>query len=297
MVQAMVRAMGGGLVVVAVVVGLAAGAWGQEAGKKRVLFLTKSAGFVHPVIAKSEKEPGEPGFAQRVLVEFGAKHGFEVVCTKDAGMLAPEKLAGYDVVALYTSGNLLEVGGDGQPAMTAEQKAGFLKMVEEGRIGVLGIHAVSDSFRENRPVDPFIRMLGGAFAGHGSQQKAYQRVAFRFPGLEDLRDFEMFEEWYTYTDINPDMTVILWQDTASMSNGGKPEAMYQRPAYPATWARMQGKGRVFYTSMGHREDVWTNASFQQVLLAGLNWTAGRTRVELKGNLGEVTPGYDKTKLE
>ncbi|MGI6417442.1 MAG: ThuA domain-containing protein [Thermoguttaceae bacterium] len=41
---------------------------------------------------------------------------------------------------------------------------------------------------------------------------------------------------------------------------------YQRPAYPATWAKMDGRGRVFYTSMGHREDVWTNKTFQQIVL-------------------------------
>ena len=52
------------------------------------------------------------------------------------------------------------------------------------------------------------------------------------------------------------------------------------PPYPATWARMHGKGRVFYTSMGHREDVWTNEKFQQVALGGFSWVlhaCGRRR--------------------
>jgi type 1 glutamine amidotransferase len=62
---------------------------------------------------------------------------------------------------------------------------------------------------------------------------------------------------------------------------------YQRPDYPATWARRHGKGRVFYTSMGHREDVWTNPMFQAVLLGGIAWAVGNVRAETPPNLKEA----------
>ena len=53
---------------------------------------------------------------------------------------------------------------------------------------------------------------------------------------------------------------------------------YERPNYPETWARMHGKGRVFYTSMGHREDVWENPMYQGLLSApGLGDRQGRRR--------------------
>jgi type 1 glutamine amidotransferase len=65
--------------------------------------------------------------------------------------------------------------------------------------------------------------------------------------------------------------------------------MYQRPPYPATWARMHGKGRVFYTSMGHREDIWTNPVFQEVLTGGINWAVGNVKADVKPNIDKVTP--------
>jgi type 1 glutamine amidotransferase len=68
---------------------------------------------------------------------------------------------------------------------------------------------------------------------------------------------------------------------------------YQRPSYPATWARMEQKGRVFYTSMGHREDVWTNPKFQQVLLGGINWAAGNAEADVTPNIAQVTPGANR----
>jgi hypothetical protein len=64
---------------------------------------------------------------------------------------------------------------------------------------------------------------------------------------------------------------------------------YDRPPYPATWAHPYGKGRAFYTSMGHREDVWTNPVFQQVLLGGLNWAVGNVQADVTPNLKTATP--------
>jgi type 1 glutamine amidotransferase len=44
--------------------------------------------------------------------------------------------------------------------------------------------------------------------------------------------------------------------------------------YPLAWTREEGKGRVFFTALGHREDVWTNPTFQEHLLAGMAWAMG-----------------------
>jgi hypothetical protein len=66
---------------------------------------------------------------------------------------------------------------------------------------------------------------------------------------------------------------------------------YHRPPYPATWARRHGRGRVFYTSMGHREDVWTNPMFQEMLRGGIAFALGRVEPDLTPNLERVTPGH------
>lgn len=67
-------------------------------------------------------------------------------------------------------------------------------------------------------------------------------------------------------------------------------AMYQRPPYPGTWARQHGKGRVFFTSMGHREDVWTNPIFQDILVGGVTWALGDVQADVTPNIESVTPG-------
>jgi type 1 glutamine amidotransferase len=65
--------------------------------------------------------------------------------------------------------------------------------------------------------------------------------------------------------------------------------MYQRPNFPMTWARPYGKGRVFYTSMGHREEVWSNPMYQALLLGALAWASGRVEANIEPNFKQVTP--------
>jgi type 1 glutamine amidotransferase len=81
------------------------------------------------------------------------------------------------------------------------------------------------------------------------------------------------------------MHVLLVQQTQSM----KEQSYKALPNYPMTWARKEGSGRVFYTSMGHREDVWTNPLFQAVTLGGLAWAAGNVQAEIPANFREATP--------
>jgi type 1 glutamine amidotransferase len=64
---------------------------------------------------------------------------------------------------------------------------------------------------------------------------------------------------------------------------------YDRPPYPSTWVRMFGKGRVFVTSLGHREDVWTNPLFQSILNGGIQWSLGRVEADITPNMDTVTP--------
>ena len=52
---------------------------------------------------------------------------------------------------------------------------------------------------------------------------------------------------------------------------------------------MHGKGRVFYTSLGHREDVWSSQIFEQLLLGGLSWALGRLEADITPNLEQVAP--------
>ncbi len=252
----------------AAVLGLSAFPLGWVAAEDKripkILYFNKSSAWTHPVADRQ----GKPlAHSEKVLIELGRKHGYEVECSQDAAVLDGD-LGKYDLLAFYTNGMPFSV----------KQMQKVLDAVSSGKPCV-GFHAASDSM--SRPaINPFLAMLGGSFVSHGAQQKARLRVTSpTFPGMQGLGDsFELYEEWYALDSFAPDMHVILMQETKGMQG-----PMYQRPPYPATWARTHGKGRVFYTSLGHREDVWTNPIFQQIILGGISWAAGQVDADITSN--------------
>jgi uncharacterized protein len=129
-------------------------------------------------------------------------------------------------------------------------------------------------------------MLGGEFIVHGAQQATTMTVADpKFPGAASLAPhFSKHEEWYSLKNFADDLHVILVNETEAMH-----DKCYERPPYPATWIRKHGKGRVFYTSMGHREDVWTSPQFQSLVVGGINWAVGDMDADTTPNIGKVTP--------
>ncbi len=270
----------------------------STSGRKKILFFSKSSGFEHSAI---KRVGGKPAFVEEVLQKIAATNNFEFDFTyaKDGRVFTPEKIAQYDAFFFYTTGDLTEEGNDRNPAMTADGKEAFLKAIAKGK-GFVGVHSSSDTFhspggKDHGPeryqlsgakADPYVKMLGAEFIKHGSQQPGHLICADpKFPGCANFpTDFAPVEEWYSLKEFPSDSHVILVQDATKMH-----DPMYKRPNYPETWARMQGKGRVFYTSMGHREDIWTNPVFQSVLSGGINWAVRNVNADVTPNISKVTP--------
>ncbi len=277
---------------------LGVAAFAADAPKRKILFFSKSSGFEHSVISY---KTGQPSYAEKILSEIGAKQGWEFTFSKDGSKFSKDYLAQFDTVFFYTTGDLLEEGTDKQPPMSAEGKQALFDYVASGK-GFVGTHSASDTFhtaneKDKGPdryknhgadADAYVRFLGGEFIKHGKQQSAKMTcVDPKFPGLEKYAaGFAFPEEWYSLKDFTSDIHVLLVQETEGM-----PDAEYKRPPYPATWAKAHGKGRIFYTSMGHREDVWTNPIFQDVLIGGIKFALGDAKADLTPNLDKAAPGW------
>ncbi len=251
--------------------------------RQKVLYFTRSAGFEHPVVAR---KGSELSFSEVEFTRMCARHNIEVVCTKD-GRVFDGDLEQFGAFAFYTSGVLTApVQGRDEPPMTPTGKKRFFEAVAGGK-GFLGFHAATDSFHsQGEKVSDFVAMIGGEFIVHGRPQEATMRVASpKFPGVERLGEsFKMMDEWYAQKNFAKDLHVVLVQETAGMVDD-----CYQRPPFPATWARQHGQGRVFYTSMGHFEEVWRSDIFQQVVLGGLAWALRRVDADVAPNIDRVTP--------
>jgi type 1 glutamine amidotransferase len=272
------------------------------AEKKSVLVFTKSSGFEHDVVKRVD---GKPSIVEQAITSLGSKHGFDVTATKDGRVFDSRDFRNYAVVLFFTTGDLTTVGTDKNPAMSVQGKQSLLSAIDGG-LGFVGVHAASDTFHtqpdpeggSNRYIahgdksDPYLRMLGGEFITHGSTPRLQTTDIIindpKFPGLEGVSSpVSLNDEWYSLKDFRTDLHVILTLDTKGMT--GKP---YERPPYPLTWARMEGKGRVFYTAIGDRPENWSNSFFLNLLGGGIRWAIGDTNASVDRNLTQVAPGYN-----
>ena len=281
----------------------AKGLLAQSKGEtKKVLFFTKSSGFQHSVITRKD---GQLSLAERILTEIGKPLGFEVVASKDGRLFEPDKIGEWDAFVFETTGDLTRSNTDKQPPMSPDGEKAFYDAIRSGK-GFLGMHCAADTFghfgpkgmwpgtRDKGAEDPYIQMIGGEFISHGAQQEVDIEITDpKFPGVSEGfgrsgRTFKIKDEWYSLKNMPSDLHVIMAQVTKGMQGWE-----YHRPNYPITWARAHGKGRVFYTSMGHREDVWENPMYQGLLLGALGWATGRIEADIEPNIQQVTPGFDK----
>ncbi|HIJ66045.1 MAG TPA: hypothetical protein HPP77_08845, partial [Candidatus Hydrogenedentes bacterium] len=114
-----------------------------QAEDKQVLFLSKSQAFEHGPVARAE---GRPSLCDVVLGKLVQEIGGTFHSTKDASLINAEELDKYDLVVLYTQGDLTQPSVDGAAPMGANGVAELIEWVENGG-GLVGFHAAADTFR------------------------------------------------------------------------------------------------------------------------------------------------------
>jgi uncharacterized protein len=221
----------------------------------RVLVVTHTTGFRHASIP----------VAEQILEGLARNSGaFSVQFCRTAEdvqrMLSPAGLAGFDaVVFANTTGNL------GLPDLPA-----FVDWIATGH-GFAGMHSAADTYHD---APAYLDMLGNEFLTHGAESAVDAIVEnTSHPASAPLgARFAIFDEIYKFTRQNRgSVTMLLSLDRHPAD--GLPEQ--NQPAdLPLAWAKSHGRGRVFYTALGHRDDVWQNPRYQQHVLGGLLWTLG-----------------------
>jgi type 1 glutamine amidotransferase len=220
----------------------------------RLLIVSVTKGYRHESIPTAEK----------TLEELGRASGTYTVdyVRTDADMaqkMTVESLKNYDGVIFASTTGILPL----------PDKDGFLAWIKSGK-AFIGVHAATDTFHSpDGSVDPYIDMIGGEFKQHGAQVKVEcfnedpQSPATKHIG----KSFIVFDEIYQFKNFSRERVhTLLGMD--KHPNDGQPGY------YAVAWCKKYGDGKVFYTSLGHREDVWANPVYQQHVLGGIKWALG-----------------------
>jgi hypothetical protein len=223
---------------------------------KHILFMTRSAGFKHPVVP----------FAAETMKKLAEQEkDFDVTVTDDPSVLTKDGLRGYDALLFYTTGKSPEEFG-----INEEQKSALMDFVKSGK-GFAGVHSATDTFYT---WPEYGEMIGAYFDGHPWHQEVNINVEdTKHPATRHLgASFKINDEIYQFKDFSRNRVhVLLSLDTSSVDLTKKGVKRTDGD-FATAWVRDWGKGRVFYTALGHEEAVWSDPRFQTHLLNGIRWT-------------------------
>ncbi len=221
----------------------------------RALFLTHSAGYQHGVVTRPA--PDQLSVAEQALWDAAEGH-FELTVTQDCSVLTSEALAQLDLVVFYTTGELPLATG-----MVEE----LLSWVAAGGAFV-GIHCASDTLYEE---PAYLDMVGGTFDGHPWHQAVTLRVEDgEHPATRHLGEgWTLTDEIYQFRSFSRHPAAVLLSLTdvgLDLSDGRRGD-----DDYASAWCKPYGRGRVFYTALGHRPELWSDPTFMQHVLGGMAW--------------------------
>jgi type 1 glutamine amidotransferase len=199
-----------------------------------------------------------PCLVEQTFLDLGSRHGIDVVCSQDSrSEITAENLAKFDAVFFYTTGEL---------PLSAEQKRDLLDFVRSGK-GFAGSHCATDTFYQ---WPEYGEMIGAYFDGHPWTKKINVIVEDpKSPATRHLGpSFQINDEIYQFRAPydRGKLHVLMRMDMTNETPGKR-----QDKDNALSWIKEHGKGRVFYTALGHRDEVWKDERFQQHVLGGLRW--------------------------
>jgi len=254
---------------------------------KRLLFLTHAGLYKHSSL----------GPAEAAVTAWGRDAGFEVTALQgyvqeapslDLSMVTAEYLAGFDGVMMMTNGDL---------PMSPAQRQALVDFVRNGG-GLVGVHNAALTFYD---FPEFGEVLGGYFRRAIRQRHLFVlRVEDReHPATRMLGpSWPIVDELYQYgtapwgadrpeenVDVlfgnripmgfSRDRVRVLMSIDTELTDLDGLEEIVRGGDYPQSWVREYGRGRSFYTSLGHRDDIWSNDPvFRAHVVGGIRWALG-----------------------
>jgi uncharacterized protein len=243
--------------------------------RRNLLIYTRTAGFRHSSIPVGVK----------AITMMGDRTGaYLAYHTEDESFFEPEKLKTFDAVfMLNTTGDCLRPkGGNNEDVKKREEelKNSLVDFVSGGK-GLIGVHAATDTYHNWKEYN---QMMGGVFAGHPWTKKVPIKnlePAHPLNVMFDGKDFEINDEIYQFTltsALPTERKFLLALDTSKMPDARRGIRKEAGP-YPISWVSTYGKGRTFYCSLGHREEIYCEPAILKHYLAGIQFVLGDLDVD------------------
>ena len=237
--------------------------------KKRLLAIGAVKGFQHDSVSH----------ALATIERLGQESGiYDTYIRTDTQLITKKKftkdniknLDYFDAVLFYTTGEL---------DMDDDQKKDLLAFIHEDGKGFVGVHSATDTFYK---WPGYGDMIGGYFDQHPWNVFDAPVIVEdqNFPGMKSFpREFVIKDEIYQEKDFSRDKVRVLARLDASKIDLANPRVHRTDKDFAVAWAREYGKGRVFYSTFGHRAESWDRPDVQKMYLEAIKWAMGLTQAD------------------
>lgn len=201
---------------------------------------------------------------------------WEATLRTDTELLTKKDLHGSNRKNLTYFDAVVFASTTGELDLTDDQKADFMSFIKEDGKGFVGIHAALDT---NYKWPEYGEMIGGWFNEH-------PWMTFNAPIINEQPDFPAVrhfphaftkrDEIYQDKEWSRDKVNVLLSLDASKLDLNNPRVHRTDKDFAVAWAKMYGKGRVFYSTLGHTKESWDDPDVYKMYFEAIKWTLGLT---------------------
>jgi type 1 glutamine amidotransferase len=233
----------------------------------RVLVVAETNGFEHDSVPDAMAAVYRMGHESR-LWETTLRTDTENITKKDLQKGNFKSLNYFDALVFAST--------TGELNLTGDQKADMMSFIKDDGKGFVGIHAALDT---NYKWPEYGEMIGGWFNEHpwGTFNAP---IILEDPGFPAVRHFPSafvkHDEIYQAKEWSRGKVNVLLRLDETKLDFNNPRVHRDDHDFAVAWSKMHGKGRVFYSTLGHTKEAWDDPDIQKMYFEAIKWVLGMT---------------------
>jgi len=236
-------------------------------GVPHILVISQTKGFEHDSVPNAMATIWRMGHETKL---------WDTTLRTDTELLTKKSIKDRNRKDLNYFDALVFASTTGELDLSEDQKADMLSFVKEDGKGFVGVHAALDT---NYKWPEYGEMIGGWFDEHPWMTFNAPIVVEdpNFPAVRHFpHSFSKRDEIYQAKSWSRDKVNVLLSLDSSKLDFNNPRVHRTDHDFAVAWSKMYGKGRVFYSTLGHTEDSWDDPDIQKMYLEAIKWVLGYT---------------------
>ena len=206
-----------------------------------------------------------------VFKRMASQNHWFVYETEEGGVFNPEQLNHFKAVIFNNSSGRV---------LNDEQQLALSQYVETGG-ALLGIHSAGDDSHHWPWYET--NLMGTLFSHHPLEPHLQKATVHVETGVDSTLVHNISpswaneDEWYVFFDQPKGMKILSFIDGDKIISNGNilwttDKNFGMGKHHPVAWYRTVGKGKTFYTSMGHKKEIWQNTDFVRMIENAIRWS-------------------------